>query len=106
MESDGFRDINCIYLKSLLQQSLFTLLEFPLVSLFFLYFFKLRRQINIVWKMQAYLLAPLNEILRISKHWFYYHSVPIQVGDNRCLLQSLKDSPYYRSFQDKVSSKA
>uniref|UniRef100_A0A7N9ATV1 Cytoplasmic dynein 2 heavy chain 1 n=1 Tax=Mastacembelus armatus TaxID=205130 RepID=A0A7N9ATV1_9TELE len=26
-----------------------------------------------------------------------------QVGDNRCLLQSLKDSPYYRSFQDKVS---
>lgn len=29
----------------------------------------------------------------------------IQVGDNRCLLQSLKDSPYYRSFQDKVRSK-
>lgn len=56
--------------------------------------------------MQAYLLAPLNEILRISKHWFYHHSVPIQVGDNRCLLQSLKDSPYYRSFQDKVRSKA
>ncbi|KAA8593993.1 hypothetical protein FQN60_004827, partial [Etheostoma spectabile] len=26
-----------------------------------------------------------------------------QVGDNRCLLQSLKDSPYYHSFQDKVS---
>lgn len=26
----------------------------------------------------------------------------MQVGDNRCLLQSLKDSPYYRSFQDKV----
>ncbi|XP_028975291.2 cytoplasmic dynein 2 heavy chain 1 isoform X3 [Esox lucius] len=26
-----------------------------------------------------------------------------QVGDNRCLLQSLKDSPYYRGFQDKVS---
>ncbi|XP_068612804.1 cytoplasmic dynein 2 heavy chain 1 isoform X2 [Brachionichthys hirsutus] len=25
-----------------------------------------------------------------------------QVGDNRCLLQSLKDSPYYRSFRDKV----
>ena len=27
----------------------------------------------------------------------------MQVGDNRCLLQSLKDSPYYRGFQDKVS---
>ncbi|KAM9801492.1 cytoplasmic dynein 2 heavy chain 1 [Neosynchiropus ocellatus] len=26
-----------------------------------------------------------------------------QVGDNRCLLQSLKDSPYFRNFQDKVS---
>ncbi|CAB1349241.1 unnamed protein product [Coregonus sp. 'balchen'] len=26
-----------------------------------------------------------------------------EVGDNRCLLQSLKDSPYYRGFQDKVS---
>ncbi|XP_072546992.1 cytoplasmic dynein 2 heavy chain 1 isoform X2 [Salminus brasiliensis] len=26
-----------------------------------------------------------------------------QVGDNRCLLQSLKDSPYYQSFHDKVS---
>lgn len=26
-----------------------------------------------------------------------------QVGDNRCLLQSLKDSPYYLRFQDKVS---
>ncbi|KAJ3590899.1 hypothetical protein NHX12_008847 [Muraenolepis orangiensis] len=25
------------------------------------------------------------------------------VGDHRCLLQSLKDSPYYRGFQDKVS---
>lgn len=31
-------------------------------------------------------------------------SASIQVGDNRCLLQSLKDSPYYRSFQDKVRS--
>lgn len=38
MESDGFRDINCSYLKSLLQLSLFTLLEFPLVSLFFIFF--------------------------------------------------------------------
>ncbi|XP_019385809.1 PREDICTED: cytoplasmic dynein 2 heavy chain 1 [Crocodylus porosus] len=26
-----------------------------------------------------------------------------QVGDNRCLLQSLKDSPYYKGFEDKVS---
>ncbi|KAI4889837.1 hypothetical protein NFI96_027314, partial [Prochilodus magdalenae] len=26
-----------------------------------------------------------------------------QVGDNRCLLQSLKDSPYYQRFHDKVS---
>lgn len=33
-------------------------------------------------------------------------SVSVQVGDNRCLLQSLKDSPYYRSFQDKVRSLA
>lgn len=29
----------------------------------------------------------------------------VQVGDNRCLLQSLKDSPYYHSFQDKVRAK-
>lgn len=26
-----------------------------------------------------------------------------QVGDQRCLLQSLKDSPYYKGFEDKVS---
>nr|XP_023648221.1 cytoplasmic dynein 2 heavy chain 1 isoform X1 [Paramormyrops kingsleyae]XP_023648222.1 cytoplasmic dynein 2 heavy chain 1 isoform X1 [Paramormyrops kingsleyae] len=26
-----------------------------------------------------------------------------QVGDNRCLLQSLKDSPYYKGFADKVA---
>ncbi|KPP72256.1 cytoplasmic dynein 2 heavy chain 1-like [Scleropages formosus] len=26
-----------------------------------------------------------------------------QVGDNRCLLQSLKDSPHFRAFADKVS---
>ncbi|XP_012944204.1 cytoplasmic dynein 2 heavy chain 1 [Aplysia californica] len=26
-----------------------------------------------------------------------------QVGDNQCLLQSLKDSPYYKSFEDKAS---
>ena len=26
-----------------------------------------------------------------------------QVGDNQCLLQSLKDSPYYRGFEDKAS---
>lgn len=47
----------------------------------------------------------LNWILRISPHWIQYHPVSIQVGDNRCLLQSLKDSPYYQSFQDKVRSK-
>ncbi|XP_010727382.1 cytoplasmic dynein 2 heavy chain 1 [Meleagris gallopavo] len=26
-----------------------------------------------------------------------------QVGDHRCLLQSLRDSPYYKGFEDKVS---
>jgi len=26
-----------------------------------------------------------------------------QVGDNQCLLQSLKDSPYYKNFEDKAS---
>ena len=25
-----------------------------------------------------------------------------QVGDNQCLLQSLKDSPYYKLFEDKA----
>ncbi|XP_024132434.1 cytoplasmic dynein 2 heavy chain 1 [Oryzias melastigma] len=38
--------------------------------------------------------------LSLIKDW---RDVVSQVGDNRCLLQSLKDSPYYRSFQDKVS---
>ncbi|XP_054598719.1 cytoplasmic dynein 2 heavy chain 1 isoform X1 [Nothobranchius furzeri] len=37
--------------------------------------------------------------LTLIKDW---KDVVNQVGDNRCLLQSLKDSPYYRSFQDKV----
>ena len=27
----------------------------------------------------------------------------LQVGDNQCLLQSLKDSPYYKGFEDKAS---
>lgn len=27
----------------------------------------------------------------------------LQVGDNQCLLQSLKDSPYYKGFSDKAS---
>ena len=27
----------------------------------------------------------------------------IQVGDNQCLLQSLKDSPYFEGFADKAS---
>ena len=26
----------------------------------------------------------------------------LQVGDNRCLLQSLKDSPYFAAFSDRV----
>ncbi|CAG6004611.1 unnamed protein product [Menidia menidia] len=38
--------------------------------------------------------------LNLIKDW---KDIVNQVGDNRCLLQSLKDSPYYRSFQDKVS---
>ncbi|XP_047450013.1 cytoplasmic dynein 2 heavy chain 1 isoform X3 [Mugil cephalus] len=38
--------------------------------------------------------------LALIKDW---KDIVNQVGDNRCLLQSLKDSPYYRSFQDKVS---
>uniref|UniRef100_H2M4S9 Cytoplasmic dynein 2 heavy chain 1 n=1 Tax=Oryzias latipes TaxID=8090 RepID=H2M4S9_ORYLA len=38
--------------------------------------------------------------ISLIKDW---RDVVSQVGDNRCLLQSLKDSPYYRSFQDKVS---
>ena len=28
---------------------------------------------------------------------------PPQVGDNQCLLQSLKDSSYYKIFEDKAS---
>ncbi|CAL8361611.1 unnamed protein product [Merluccius merluccius] len=38
--------------------------------------------------------------LTLIKDW---KDIVSQVGDNRCLLQSLKDSPYYRGFQDKVS---
>ncbi|KAI2656493.1 Cytoplasmic dynein 2 heavy chain 1 [Labeo rohita] len=38
--------------------------------------------------------------LRVIKDW---RDMVNQVGDNRCLLQSLKDSPYYLRFQDKVS---
>ena len=30
-------------------------------------------------------------------------SICCQVGDNQSLLQSLKDSPYYKSFEDKAS---
>lgn len=66
MESDGFRDINCIHLNSLLQLLLFTLLEFfPCFIIFYIfsgssvkgdnfYYYhchlvdKLRRHINIV----------------------------------------------------------
>ncbi|XP_057206860.1 cytoplasmic dynein 2 heavy chain 1 isoform X3 [Triplophysa rosa] len=38
--------------------------------------------------------------LRVIRDW---RDVVNQVGENRCLLQSLKDSPYYLRFQDKVS---
>ncbi|KAF3692878.1 Cytoplasmic dynein 2 heavy chain 1 [Channa argus] len=38
--------------------------------------------------------------LTLIKDW---KDIVSQVGDNRCLLQSLKDSPYYSNFQDKVS---
>ncbi|XP_062407923.1 dynein cytoplasmic 2 heavy chain 1 [Sardina pilchardus] len=38
--------------------------------------------------------------IKLIKDW---KDMVNQVGDNRCLLQSLKDSPYYRGFQDKVS---
>ncbi|XP_028817493.1 cytoplasmic dynein 2 heavy chain 1 isoform X3 [Denticeps clupeoides] len=38
--------------------------------------------------------------IKLIKDW---KDMVNQVGDNRCLLQSLKDSPYYRSFEDKVA---
>ncbi|KAJ8280434.1 hypothetical protein GJAV_G00054510 [Gymnothorax javanicus] len=38
--------------------------------------------------------------LKLIKDW---KDMVNQVGDNRCLLQSLKDSPYYKGFEDKVS---
>ncbi|XP_056138994.1 cytoplasmic dynein 2 heavy chain 1 [Lampris incognitus] len=38
--------------------------------------------------------------LTLIKDW---KDIVNQVGDNRCLLQSLKDSPYYPGFQDKVN---
>ncbi|XP_069615312.1 cytoplasmic dynein 2 heavy chain 1 [Ranitomeya imitator] len=39
--------------------------------------------------------------IKLIKDW---KDIVNQVGDNRCLLQSLKDSPYYRGFEDKVST--
>ena len=33
----------------------------------------------------------------------YFSFFTSQVGDNQCLLQSLKDSPYYKGFEDKAS---
>ncbi|KAL8191062.1 UNVERIFIED_CONTAM: Cytoplasmic dynein 2 heavy chain 1, partial [Gekko kuhli] len=39
-------------------------------------------------------------MIKLIKDW---KDIVNQVGDNRCLLQSLKDSPYYKGFQDKVS---
>ena len=33
-----------------------------------------------------------------------YVCVCVQVGDNQCLLQSLKDSPYFKGFADKAST--
>ncbi|NWH26647.1 DYHC2 protein, partial [Grus americana] len=38
--------------------------------------------------------------IRLIKDW---KDQVNQVGDHRCLLQSLKDSPYYKGFEDKVS---
>ncbi|EDO38992.1 predicted protein [Nematostella vectensis] len=38
--------------------------------------------------------------LSIIKDW---KELVNQVGDNQCLLQSLKDSPYYKGFEDKAS---
>ncbi|KAG7470921.1 hypothetical protein MATL_G00119020 [Megalops atlanticus] len=40
-----------------------------------------------------------NRTLKLIKDW---KDMVNQVGDNRCLLQSLKDSPYYKGFEDKV----
>ncbi|RXM28913.1 Cytoplasmic dynein 2 heavy chain 1 [Acipenser ruthenus] len=40
-----------------------------------------------------------NKIIKLIKDW---KDIVNQVGDNRCLLQSLKDSPYYKGFEDKV----
>ncbi|KAG8452968.1 hypothetical protein GDO86_004684 [Hymenochirus boettgeri] len=37
--------------------------------------------------------------IKLIKDW---KDIVNQVGDNRCLLQSLKDSPYYKAFEDKV----
>ncbi|KAM4699205.1 cytoplasmic dynein 2 heavy chain 1 [Discoglossus pictus] len=39
--------------------------------------------------------------IKLIKDW---KDIVNQVGDNRCLLQSLKDSPYYKGFEDKVST--
>lgn len=33
----------------------------------------------------------------------YFLMYTLQVGDNQCLLQSLKDSPYFEGFADKAS---
>ncbi|XP_043928516.1 cytoplasmic dynein 2 heavy chain 1 isoform X1 [Protopterus annectens] len=41
-----------------------------------------------------------NRMSKLIKDW---KDIVNQVGDNRCLLQSLKDSPYYKGFEDKVS---
>uniref|UniRef100_A0A8C5YQN7 Cytoplasmic dynein 2 heavy chain 1 n=1 Tax=Marmota marmota marmota TaxID=9994 RepID=A0A8C5YQN7_MARMA len=41
-----------------------------------------------------------NRTIKLIKDW---KDIVNQVGDNRCLLQSLKDSPYYKGFEDKVS---
>ncbi|XP_067663541.1 cytoplasmic dynein 2 heavy chain 1-like isoform X1 [Haliotis asinina] len=38
--------------------------------------------------------------IHVIKEW---KEIVNQVGDNQCLLQSLKDSPYYKSFEDKAS---
>ncbi|XP_039269307.2 cytoplasmic dynein 2 heavy chain 1-like [Styela clava] len=39
--------------------------------------------------------------LRIIKDW---KEIVNEVGDNQCLLQSLKDSPYFKGFEDRATS--
>ena len=42
-------------------------------------------------------------IIKLFQNRSNIRSCHFQVGDNQCLLQSLKDSPYYKGFADKAS---